>query len=115
MPVASHCPSGLTATLRQSFKGPTRIVSSGVAIKALVKSALATIRPDRSMSIAPCLVPNVSSRGGPILNSRRPASSTIGQRCTPIVPLVIKSPEGSNIRCQALAIGKKASSVPRAR
>ena len=48
-------------------------------------------------------------------NSPRPASSWIGHRCTPIEPLVIKSPDGSNIRCQALPIGRKASSVPRAR
>ena len=36
-------------------------------------------------------------------NSPRSGSSRIGHRCTPIEPLVSRSPEGSNMLCQAYA------------
>ena len=116
LPVASHSPSGLTATERQSSSGPSRMRLLGVdAIWMLSMSAMATIRPDRSSSI-----PQFPRRQGKRTRRTDAEFAPVDvelERPPPDAdrPLVIKSPEGSNIRCQAFPIGRKASSVPRAR
>ena len=115
LPVASHWPSGLTETPRQSSSGPILIVLSASATRTSVWLATATIRPVRSSAI-PQLVPGKGKlRGGPIRASPLVGSMWIGHRKTPAEPLVSKLPDGSNMLCHAIPIGRNASSVPRAR